>query len=316
MSITKIIIAATLLMFSSMALSADHSSVVEYEYFRFGSWVALGIVIMAVLISWLLNHAAPRVRALGTLLAAIVCFSLVIWFAGILGTGILENPKPNQTPMDSAKPTLLWIQVVVAMVAGLVLLLTSYRQSKSAEVLSLPAQNEAERYGMISRMIHWVTAILFMSLIPMGIFTSMIPEGTWFRNEYYVIHKSIGVAILGLLIFRLIWNRRSKRPELDTALKPSERKWAHRAHIALYALLIAMPLTGYIMTTLHGFPTYFFGLELQPLLGKSQAYIFWGTFHKYILQYLIYIILGAHIAGALKHHFVDKHRKAFKRMVS
>ena len=102
----------------------------------------------------------------------------------------------------------------------------------------------------------------------------------------------------------------------DATLKPSERKWAQRAYIALYVLLIAMPITGYVMTSFHGFPTYFFGWEFQPLWDKSQAYVVWGSFHKYILQYLIYIILGAHIAGALKHHFIDKQLSAFKRMVS
>ena len=305
-----------LLIFSPIAVSANDSNLVQQEYFHFGIWVASGIILTAVLISWLLNHAVPKVRALGTLLAATACFSIVIWFVGILGTGILENPKPNQTPMDSAKPMLLWIQVSLAMVAGLVLLMTSYRQSRSSEVLNLPAKNEPERYGFVSRMVHWITAILFLSLIPMGIFTSMIPEGTWFRNEYYVTHKTIGVTIFGLLLFRIFWNRLSKRPVLDAALKPFERRWAHRVHIALYVLLIAMPLTGYVMTSFHGFPTFFFGLELQPLWEKSQAYIIWGTFHKYILQYLIYIILGAHIVGALKHHYIDKKRSAFKRMVS
>jgi len=302
MSLKHMMATAMLLAFSPIALSANDSSLVQQNYFHFGSWVAFGIIIVAVLISWLTNHSAPKMRALGTLLAAIAFFSIVIWFERILGTGILENPKPNQTPMDSAKPMLIWIQTILAMFAGVVLLITSYRQSKGTQVLNLPAQNEAERYGMVSRIVHWVTAILFISLIPMGIFTSMIPEGTWFRNEYYVIHKTIGVTIFGLLVFRLFWNRRSKRPELDATLKAFERKWAHRAHIVLYALLIAMPITGYVMTSFHGFPTYFFGVELQPLWGKSQAYIIWGTFHKYILQYLIYVILGAHILGALKHY--------------
>lgn len=45
------------------------------------------------------------------------------------------------------------------------------------------------------------------------------------------------------------------------------------------------------------------------------AYIAWGTFHKYLLPYLLYAILGAHILGALKHHFLDKHDSALKRMV-
>jgi cytochrome b561 len=146
-------------------------------------------------------------------------------------------------------------------------------------------------------------------------FASMIPEDAWFRNQYYVIHKTIGVLVFMLLIVRLIWNRRSKRPELDASLKPVERRWAHRVHILLYVMLIAMPITGYVMTSYHGFPTYFFALEIPPFWAESDVYIIWGTFHKYLLPYSIYIILGAHILGALKHHFVDRHSSALKRMV-
>lgn len=279
------------------------------------SWIALAIVVVSILTAWLMNTRAPKVRAFGTLLAAFGCLAVVTWFAGALGTGVLENPKPNQTPMDSAKPALLWAQASAALVAGLMLLWVSTKQFNSTEELVLPAENEADRFGFNSRMLHWTMAIMFLSMIPMGMFASMIPQDAWFRNHYYVVHKTIGVLIFSLLLVRLIWNRRSKRPELDASLKPAERKWAHRVHILLYVLLLAMPVTGFVMTSYHGYPTFFFAWELQPLWGESDAYIIWGTFHKYILPYLIYIILGAHILGALKHHFIDRHTTALKRMV-
>lgn len=280
------------------------------------SWIALAIVVSSVLTAWFMNYRTPKVRAFGTLLAALGCLAIVLWFANILGTGILENPKPNQTPMDSAKPAMLWMQAALALVAGLMLLIAAYRQTKSSEVLELHAENEPDRYGIVSRMIHWTTAILFIALIPMGIFASMIPEDTWFRNHYYVVHKTIGMLVFALLLARLFWNRRSQRPALDASLKPAERRWAHRVHIMLYGMMIAVPVTGYVMTSYHGYPTYFFTLEIEPFWGKSDAYIIWGTFHKYVLPYLLYIILGAHILGALKHHFIDKHDAALKRMVS
>jgi len=70
------------------------------------------------------------------------------------------------------------------------------------------------------------------------------------------------------------------------------------------------------MTSLHGYPSFFFIFKLEPFLAESDAYIIWGLFHKYILQYVIYLVLGAHILGALKHQFIDKHDSAFKRIVS
>lgn len=283
---------------------------------HFESLIAFAVVAMAVLIAFLLNHQNPKLRATGTGLAALSCFGIVAWFGAVLQSGVIANPKPYQVPMDAFKPALLWTQTGVAAVGGLALLIVAIRQMRIGQPLTLSNLNEADRYGRVSRMLHWTTALLFIFMIPTGIFTSMIPEDAWYRTEYNIVHKTVGMTLLGLLIIRLIWNGRSKRPALDGSLKPAERKLAHTAHIILYVLLVAMPVTGYVMTSLHGYPTYFFTLTIDPVLPESGAYIFWGLFHKYLLQYLIYIVLGAHILGALKHQLIDKHAGAFKRMVS
>ena len=281
---------------------------------HFESLIAFMIVLTAVLIAWGLNHKRPKIRASGTFLAALSCFAIVVWFVGSLGTGVIESPK-IQTPMDVAKPALLWMQTLVALLGGIALLLIANSQRKQTEELELSARNEVGRYGRVSRILHWTTAILFIFMIPTGIFSSMIPENMWFRTEYNVVHKTIGLTIFGLVVARLIWNRISKRPELEASLKPKERKLAHRVHILLYVIMFAIPVTGYVMTSLHAYPSYFFTLKIPPFLPESDSYIIWGFFHKYLLQYLVYIILGAHILGALKHYFIDKHKTAIKRMV-
>ena len=281
------------------------------------SWVALAIVLGSLITAWAISFSAPAVRVFGTLLAASGCLAVAVWFLFfVVNSGFLENPKPNQTPMDSAKPALLWIQALIALSAGVFLLLVARRQSRNRETLSLAATNTEDRYGRVSRLLHWTTAGLFLALIPMGIFTSMIPEGTEYRNAYYVVHKTLGVTAFLLLLIRLVWNQLSRRPALDSSLKPRERKLAGAVHKLLYFMMIALPVTGFVMTSLHGYPTYFFAWELAPLWPKSDAYILWGAMHKYLLPYLIYIILGAHILGALKHQFIDKHESAFKRMGS
>ena len=282
-----------------------------------GAWVSIGIVFLSVFISWALNFSAPKVRVFGTLLAALGCFVIATWFfIFVMNSGLLENPKPNQTPLDSAKPTLLWIQSITAFLTGVFLLFIANYQRKSNEILDLSAKNEKDRYGRVSRLLHWTIAILFISLIPMGIFSSMIPEETSYRNAYYVVHKTIGVTVFLLVIVRLIWNKISKRPALDNTLTPTEKKLAHRAHNILYFMLLVIPITGFMMTSYHGYGTFFFFWELPPLWEQSNVYQIWGGFHKYLLPYIVYIILGAHVLGALKHQFIDKHGSAFKRMVS
>lgn len=281
------------------------------------SWTALAILLISVATAWTLNYRASKVRGFGTILAAFGCLGIAAWFFFfVIGSGFLENPKPNQTPLDSAKPALLWMQGSIALLAGMFLLVAASRQFKSNETLVLVSENETHRYGRVSRMLHWTTAILFLALIPMGIFASIIPEGTEYRNGYYVVHKTLGVVVFALLLIRLIWNRSSKRPGLDSSLKSHERKLAHVAHVALYGMMIAIPVSGFVMTSFHDYPTFFFIWELAPLWAPNDtATIIWGTLHKYLLPYLLYIILGAHILGVLKHHFVDKHEKAIKRML-
>lgn len=282
------------------------------------SWIALAIVLGSFFAAWFLNHRAPRVRVIGTLLAASGCFAIAGWFFFyVLGTGFMENPKPYDAPMDAAKPALLWLQSLAAMIAGIGLLVVAFRQSKDTSELLLEGVNEENRYGLVSRVLHWTIAILFIAMIPMGIYATMIPEGTSYRLEYYVVHKTIGVLIFALVIFRLIWNQMSKRPQLDTHLKPVERYLAHGAHIALYGLMIGLPITGFIMTSYFGAPTYFFIFELQPLWEPSEtAILVWAILHKYLLPYLVFVILGAHVLGALKHQFLDKQGGGLQRMVS
>ena len=291
--------------------------ILSYYWVNPGAWVSIGIVFLSVFISWALNFSAPKVRVFGTLLAALGCFVIATWFfIFVMNSGLLENPKPNQTPLDSAKPTLLWIQSITAFLTGVFLLFIANYQRKSNEILDLSAKNEKDRYGRVSRLLHWTIAILFISLIPMGIFSSMIPEETSYRNAYYVVHKTIGVTVFLLVIVRLIWNKISKRPALDNTLTPTEKKLAHRAHNILYFMLLVIPITGFMMTSYHGYGTFFFFWELPPLWEQSNVYQIWGGFHKYLLPYIVYIILGAHVLGALKHQFIDKHDSAFKRMVS
>jgi cytochrome b561 len=237
---------------------------------HFESLITLAIVLLAGLIAWLLNHNSAKFRATGTGFSALACIAIVVWFYFALQTGVLDNPKPNQVPMDAAKPILMWTQISIFLLAGLSLFAVAFHQSKSKNTLTLIAHNETNHYGKVSRMLHWTTALLFIFLIPTGIFSSMIPEGAWYRTEYSMVHKTIGFIVFGLFIARIIWNRKSKRPELDNSLKPKERKMAHLAHIALYMLMFFIPITGYIMTSLHGYSSWFFIWELKPFYQRVK----------------------------------------------
>ena len=281
------------------------------------SWLSLAIVVVSVLVAVALNHAAPAIRTAGTVLAACGCLSVTLWFAWAYSTGIVSNPKPPVVPANALNPTWLWIIAAISLVAGLFLLRVAAWQSRRTDRLELPTKNDDVKFGLVSRYLHWITAILFLSLLPMGLFTSIIPEDVAWRQGYYVAHKTIGFLVFILVIARLAWHLKTSATALDSGLRTWERRLAKIAHYLLYFLMLALPISGYMMSTLANKMSHFFIWD-TPMLFDPDMELFkpWGLIHKVILPYLCFLVIGAHVIGALKHQFIDKHRESFRRMVS
>ncbi|MEO0369381.1 MAG: cytochrome b, partial [Pseudomonadota bacterium] len=265
------------------------------------------------------NHAAPRIRVYGTVLAALGCLAVFAWFLYILQMGVMDDPRKNyvSTPFDPIKPELIWIQALMSLGAGLFLLRAAVWQSKRTDQLALPVVNTENKFGKMSRYLHWITALLFISLIPLGIFTTLIPLDAPYRQGYYVLHKTIGFTVLGLLLVRLVWHMRTPTPKLDANLTTWEHRLAKVMHYGLYFLMIAVPVSGYMMSTYSGNLSHFFIWDTPMLFEKNLETVkIWGLTHKVILPFITYIVIGAHVLGALKHHFIDKHHESIHRMVS
>lgn len=281
------------------------------------SWIALIIALSSLLITYTLNHVAPRIRTMGTILAALGCFAVVGWFIYVLNTGVLANPKKPIFPLDGYKPLFLWVQCTISLLSGLFLLRVAVWQNQRKDTLRLPIDNTHNLFGLVSRYLHWVTAILFISMFLMGIFASMIPEDASYRHGYYVVHKTIGSLALFLLIVRVLWHLNSAVPSLDGGLKRWERTSAVVSHFMLYFLMFALPVSGFIMSTSAGKLSHFFMWD-YPLLWEKNIELtkLFALLHKLILPYLCYVVIGAHILGAVKHHFIDKRYQSIHRMVS
>ena len=281
------------------------------------SWIALAIVVASLLIAAGLNHSKPAVRTAGTGLAALGCFAVFAWYLIVTSTGIFDAPREPLFPTDSIRPTVLTAVCAISLLAGLFLVRVTAWQNKRTDTLNLPAGNTDQKYGRVSRLLHWTTAILFLSLIPMGFFTSMIPYDMPWRQGYYVVHKTIGFIVLFLVLIRIIWHVRSPVPALDKNLKGWERRSAKFAHFMLYFLMLSVPITGFIMSTYGGKWSHFFVWDLPMLWEKDMEAIKpFGLLHKVVFPYICLLIIGAHLLGVLKHYFVDRHRESIHKMVS
>jgi cytochrome b561 len=297
-----------------IANAGDNDHRMAYQADSITGVVTLAFVLLTA--GWL-NQASPSRRIVGTFLTAAMTLGIGLMVGWLHVIGSLDNVRAPILPTDELKPALMRMLGVAFTLAGLFLLLVTYWQTRRDDVLVLDTGNEEARYGRGTRFIHWTTAILFVALIPMGIFTSMIPEETWYRQGYYVVHKSLGLTVLLLVLVRLVWHRISPVPPLDSNLKTWERRSAHTAHVLLYVLMIGFPITGFVLSTFGGKYSHFFFWD-TPLLWAPDADLIipWAILHKLALPVLFYAVFAAHIAGALKHHFVDKHEGAFKRMVT
>lgn len=285
--------------------------------YHLDSWSALAIVGSAVFITFALNHAAPAVRTAGTALAALSCFLVAGWFGFVVASGIWSAPAPPELPVDVFKPPVLALQGLAALITGCILVWVAQRQSLRADRLMLPMENAPTRYGHVARWLHWVIAILILALVPMGIFMTMIPEGIWYREGYYVAHKSLGLLVLMLAVVRLAWRGLVPYPPLAMHLQPWERGLAHSMHALLYVLMFAFPLSGFVMSTSSGNSSHFFFWDTPILWAENEQWTdVSGLMHKVILPYIFYLVIGAHVLGALKHQFWDKQAGSFRRMVS
>jgi cytochrome b561/polyisoprenoid-binding protein YceI len=170
----------------------------------------------------------------------------------------------------------------------------------------MSVRNTPERWGAVSQLLHWLIVGLIAIQAALGLTGMMLPIGME-KLAVLARHKSVGITILALATLRLLWRWVNPTPPLPSNLKPYERWLAHGSHAALYALLFAMPLTGWIMSSARGFTVSWFNLfQLPNLVPKSERlYEAMITTHA-TLAVALAVIVALHIGAALKHHFVLK----------
>jgi cytochrome b561/polyisoprenoid-binding protein YceI len=167
-------------------------------------------------------------------------------------------------------------------------------------------RNTPERWGSLSQLLHWLIVALIALQATLGLIGLMLPLGVE-KLAVLARHKSIGITILALAALRLVWRWLNPTPRLPSNLKPHERFLARFTHAALYAILFAMPLTGWIMSSARGFPVSWFNLfQLPDLVSKSAALYHAMVMTHALLAGALGVTVALHIAGALKHHFVLK----------
>jgi len=183
------------------------------------------------------------------------------------------------------------------------------------------------RYTKTAIVLHWLIALGIFTMFALGWYMSELPKDapkqmafdlfdlgiyTWQlaaeaspRTFYYNLHKSIGVTLLALIIIRLLWRITHRAPALLASYKTWEKKLATGTHHLLYLLMVAMPLSGLIMAVNSKYGIKWFGIDFIGSLDNEACREFFKEVHEAIGAILLIIVI-LHIAGALKHKFIDK----------
>ncbi len=164
----------------------------------------------------------------------------------------------------------------------------------------------ALHYTKTAKAMHWLMAFLFFGLLALGFYMHDLPLSPE-KLKLYSWHKWAGVTAFLLVWLRLFWRVTHRPPALPESMPKTTQLAAHAGHFMLYVLMIAIPLSGWLMSSAKGFQTVWFGvLPIPDLLDKNkETGDLLQTLHMG-LNLLFVAVIAGHIGAALKHHFIDK----------
>lgn len=172
--------------------------------------------------------------------------------------------------------------------------------------------NSARRYGTVTKTFHWLTALLIFSLIPLGIYANDLPyessEQLTVKAYWFSIHKTLGVTLFFVALARIVWALSQPKPAPLHPERRLESFAAEMVHWLLYGSLLLVPLSGWVH---HAATTGFapiwwpFGQNL-PFVPKSEAVANTAAGLHIVFERVLIVSVLLHIAGALKHHVIDR----------
>jgi cytochrome b561 len=175
-------------------------------------------------------------------------------------------------------------------------------------------RNSAESYGIVAQAFHWLTAALVLLQLGLGLYAARLPVSLA-RLVWLSRHKSLGLAILALVLLRLAWRAFERPPALPARMPRWERRAALANHRGLYLLLVLAPLAGWASASAAGLSVNWFGLFAVPDLVARNASLAEAlkALHAALVATLALLLL-AHVGAAARHAFL-LHDGIARRMV-
>ena len=177
----------------------------------------------------------------------------------------------------------------------------------------MACRNSSTQYGCVTKSLHWLVFILVTGLFTIGFLMGDAPNAI--KGFIYNTHKLTGLTVLVLMVLFVLWSLINPKPRYPAEMPGWEKRLARIVHMLIYLLVIAMPLSGLIMSNAAGKNPHLFGIEfVLPGIPRSKPLAgFFADVHE-IIAWSLVGILSLHILGALKHHFLDKNNILLRMM--
>jgi cytochrome b561 len=165
-------------------------------------------------------------------------------------------------------------------------------------------RNSVRRYGSLSIGLHWLMLVLLVAVYACIELRQLYPKGSDPREALKLWHYMLGLSVLVLVWLRLAVHMIGPVPRIE----PDPARWqkllAKLMHVALYVLMIGLPLAGWLILSAEGKPVPFFGLELPALVGENKDLAKLVEEIHETAGVVGYWLIGLHAAAALFHHYV------------
>jgi cytochrome b561 len=162
------------------------------------------------------------------------------------------------------------------------------------------------RYGAAAQALHWLIALLIVVQFVLARMAAHLPLGAR-KLALLAEHKSFGMTVLVLTVFRLAWRLKNRPPPLPADMHRVERLLARVTHLCFYVLLFAMPLSGWLMSSAKNYSVSWFGAFTWPnLIAPNEAAFKYFKALHHLLSDALFAIASLHILAAFKHHFWNK----------
>lgn len=168
-------------------------------------------------------------------------------------------------------------------------------------------RNGEDHYGLVSISFHWTIALAVIGLVGLGAWmVGLAYYHPWYHDSL-ALHKAIGIVVIALALAKFGWRFAERKPGFEPEVRPYERAGATAMHWLLSALIILLPVTGYLISTSEGAGVDIFGLfELPALFEISEPVRDLAIAIHFYLAYGGIALVAIHAGAALKHHLVDK----------